>query len=156
MCRQGQLSPRTCFGGRDRECSKSPVDIIDAKSGHLDPAQTQVNETEGDGVVASALIGPAVEGRQKLSPLVFIKVLGKSLAAEIRDGWHSKHHCGRALASQDHEAKKLPQDREDTFDALGAEQPAPGRGIATQIVCTIQNLLGYASFGTMAIYTHLT
>jgi hypothetical protein len=81
------------------------------------------------------LIGPAVEGRQKLPPLAFIKDLGKSLVTVIRDCRHGQHQCGRALASQNHEAKELPQNRENTIDALGAKQSAPQRGIATQIVC---------------------
>ncbi len=35
--------------------------------------------------------------------------------AVIRDCWHGQHQSGRALASQNQEAKELPQNREKSF-----------------------------------------
>jgi hypothetical protein len=132
--RQGQLSTWTCFRRRNGEGFESPVYIIDAEPGDFDGSQTQINQADGDGVVTSTLVGLAVKCGEQLSPLAFTENLRKPLVAEIGDRRYGKRQPWRALASQMHKTKKLPQNRERVIDALGTEDAAPQHSITTQIL----------------------
>jgi hypothetical protein len=113
-----------------------PVNVIDPESGHLNGSKTQVEQTEGHGVIASTLARPAVKRRQELTPLNLIKDLRKSLATEIRDRRHRQHQGRWALASQMHEAQELSQDRERVVNAFWTEDATAWCGITPQIVCS--------------------